>query len=102
MDIVPECNEINENSKLEFERLDECLAKLNDLIRNGLIKGRILSIETAACEATVEWKIDTECSFTALTSKNVNFLRCFYIENECLEAGERIRIMDFIPDHISG
>lgn len=99
IDIVPECNEENENSK--FERLDDCLRKLNRLIRDGEIAGRILNVETGSCEATVKWKIDTEISFTALTSKNVNFLRCFYVENERPDTNERIRIQDFVPDHLS-
>ena len=98
-DIVPECNEENENSK--FERLEDCLSKLNSLIKAGEIAGRILNVETGSCEATVKWKIDTEISFTALTSKNVNFLRCFYVENERPELNERIRVQDFVPDHLS-
>lgn len=99
LDIVPECNEENENSK--FERLEDCLGKLNRLIQDGEIAGRILNVETSSCEATVKWKIDTEISFTALTSKNVNFLRCFYVESERPDANERIRIQDFVPDHLS-
>ncbi|KAI3477012.1 hypothetical protein L1887_61372 [Cichorium endivia] len=97
VDIVPECNE--ENGK--FERLEDCLKKLNRLIKSGEIKGRVLNVETGSCEATVKWKIDTEITFTALTSKNVNFLRCFYAENEQPEANERIKVQDFVPDHLS-
>ena len=97
VDILPECNE--ESGK--FERLEDCLRKLNRLIKGGEIAGRILNVETGSCEATVKWKIDTEISFTALTSKNVNFLRCFYVENEQPEANERIKVQDFVPDHLS-
>ena len=97
IDIIPELSEENE----KFERLDECLNKLNRLIKDGQIKGRILNVETSSCEATVKWRIDTENSFTAMTTKNVYFLRCFYIENDKLfEMNERIRIMDFIPENL--
>lgn len=101
IDILPEYKEVTENSKLEkFERLDDCLEKLNRLIRDGKINGKILNVETGCLEASVNWKIDPSISFTAITSKNVNFLRCFFIENGKPELNEKIHIIDFIPDSI--
>ena len=78
MDIIPENKEQSDYSPNKFERLDEVIARTNNMIRSGGLGGRIITIESISFDATNDWKIDTEVSLSSFSNKTIFILRIFY------------------------
>lgn len=78
LDIVPDNTDKYDFSGSRFERLDDVVARLNKTIRSGGIVGRIISVESLQCDASTDWKIDTEVSLSSFSSKSIFILRIFY------------------------
>jgi hypothetical protein len=99
-DIVPECTESKakdspsvapSNSKADkFERLDECVRRLNHMLSSGRVRGQLLCVETIASEASIDWKVQPERSFTEFSSKTVLFLRCYFRPDLATETTEQV------------
>ena len=70
--------ELTDISKCKFERLDDVIQRLNQRIRSGGINGNIITIESLQCNASIDWKIDSQTSLTTFTNKIVFILRIFY------------------------
>lgn len=81
----------------EFEDLDDVIKRFNkDIIDNNGFDGRIISIESAAYDANLEWEINTEQTLSMLSTKNIFILRIFYeFSNEKILT--KIGIEDFHP-----
>ena len=93
-DIIPK---MKNDITCEFEDLDDVIKRFNkDIIDNNGFDGRIISIESAAYDANLEWEINTEQTLSMLSTKNIFILRIFYeFSNEKILT--KIGIEDFHP-----
>jgi hypothetical protein len=62
----------------KFENLDDMINRMNTTIRSGGLGGKIITIESLQCDASIDWKIDSGVSLTTFSSKNIFILRIFY------------------------
>ena len=66
-------------SESRFEDLDDLIERINEEMRTTGLEGRIITLESLSYEASnSNWKIDTECSLSCFSNKNVFILRIFY------------------------
>lgn len=107
VDIVPECNESRSKdsptggpSSLaksdKFERLDDCVRRLNSMLTTGRIRGQLLCVETIAAEASIDWKVYPEKNFTEFSSKTILFLRCYFRPDLEVETPQQVG-KKFVP-----
>lgn len=94
---MPEYKKFETESR--FEDLDDLIGRINDEMRDIGLEGRIITLESLSYEASNKhWKVDTECSLSCFSNKNVYILRIFYEFGE--QTYERIGIQDFSPNLI--
>ncbi|CAG2115346.1 unnamed protein product [Medioppia subpectinata] len=63
----------------EFESCDDVMARLNDAVNAEEITGKVLNVQTLACGASHEWRVDTESTEAKpWVGKTVYVLRVFY------------------------
>lgn len=68
-----------EGAESKFEDLDDLIERINEEMRTAGLEGRIITLESLSYEASNKhWKIDTECSLSCFSNKNVFILRIFY------------------------
>lgn len=81
-DLVPEYKK-TEGAESRFEDLDDLIGRINEEMRTTGLDGRIITLESLSYEANSKhWKIDTECSLSCFSNKNVFILRIFYAFGE--------------------
>ncbi len=74
---MPEYKKFETESR--FEDLDDLIGRINDEMRDIGLEGRIITLESLSYEASNKhWKVDTECSLSCFSNKNVYILRIFY------------------------
>ncbi len=87
------------DNQIGWEQLGDVVETINDSIRIGEIKGKLLNIESVNYDANHEWIIDTECpKQKEFTSKQVTIIRVYYEIGEKIP--EDIAIFDFVPQII--
>jgi hypothetical protein len=87
------------DNQIGWEQLDDVVETINDSIRSGEIKGKLLNIESINYDANDEWVVDTECpKQKEFTSKQITIIRVYYEIKETLP--EDIAIFDFVPEII--
>ncbi|CAG2167095.1 unnamed protein product, partial [Oppiella nova] len=92
---------ILDSSNNRFESIDEVVARLNGAINAEEITGKILNVQTLACSATQDWKVDPQSTQSMIwKGKMVYVLRVFYVLGPIHE--EEVGLADFVPQCLGG
>ncbi|CAG2179907.1 unnamed protein product, partial [Oppiella nova] len=84
-----------------FESIDEVVARLNGAINAEEITGKVLNVQTLACSATQDWKVDPQSTQSKpWVGKTVFVLRVYYALGPTHE--EEVGLADFVPQYLVG
>uniref|UniRef100_T1K1F9 Uncharacterized protein n=2 Tax=Tetranychus urticae TaxID=32264 RepID=T1K1F9_TETUR len=100
LDIIPENRGDGDSFCPKFENLNQCVERINKMVREKKINGTIITVESLNCEAEIDWKINPEQTLNFFTNKTVTILRIFYEKGPPSEL--EIGIKDFVPQNLSG
>ncbi|CAG2115730.1 unnamed protein product, partial [Medioppia subpectinata] len=85
----------------EFESCDDVMARLNDAVNAEEITGKVLNVQTLACGASHEWRVDAQSTQAKpWVGKTVYVLRVFYALGPIHE--ELVGLADFVPECLVG
>ncbi len=88
------------DNQIGWEKLDDIVETINDSIRSGEIRGKLLNIESINYDANDEWIVDPESpKQKEFTSKQVTIIRVYYEIGKTLP--EDIAISDFVPENLN-